>query len=51
VLLTPLEDREDAKRKKAEMNALTFDTLKLARKLEAAGFYPEQAAGASAALA
>jgi hypothetical protein len=33
------------------MNALTFDTLKLARKLEAAGFSPEQAAGASAALA
>ena len=33
------------------MSALTFDTLKLARKLEAAGFSPEQAAGASAALA
>ena len=33
------------------MNALTFDTLKLARKLEAAGFSPEQAAGTSAALA
>jgi hypothetical protein len=33
------------------MNALTFDTLKLARRLEAAGFSPEQAAGASAALA
>jgi hypothetical protein len=33
------------------MNAFTFDTLKLARKLEAAGFSPEQAAGASAALA
>jgi hypothetical protein len=33
------------------MNALTFDTLKLARKLEAAGFSSEQAAGASAALA
>jgi hypothetical protein len=33
------------------MNALTFDTLKLARKLEAAGFSPQQAAGASAALA
>jgi hypothetical protein len=27
------------------MNAPTFDTLKLARKLEAAGFSPEQAAG------
>jgi len=33
------------------MNAFTFDTLKLARKLEAVGFSPEQAAGASAALA
>jgi hypothetical protein len=33
------------------MSTLTFDTLKLARKLEAAGFSPEQAAGASAALA
>jgi hypothetical protein len=31
--------------KPAEMNAPTFDTLKLARKLEAAGFSPEQAAG------
>ena len=33
------------------MNALTFNTLKLARRLEAAGFSAEQAAGASAALA
>jgi len=33
------------------VSPLTFDTLKLARRLEAAGFSPEQAAGASAALA
>ena len=33
------------------MSAVAFDTLKLARKLEESGFSPQQAAGASAALA
>jgi len=33
------------------MSAVAFDTLKLATKLEKAGFSPEQAKGASAALA
>jgi hypothetical protein len=33
------------------MATITFDTLKLARKLEAAGFDPKQAAGAAEALA
>ena len=33
------------------MSAITFDTLKLSRKLESAGFTHEQATGAAAALA
>ena len=33
------------------MSAVAFDTLKLATNLEKAGFSPEQARGASAALA
>ncbi len=33
------------------MTAITFDTLKLARKLEAAGFQPKQAADTAEALA
>ena len=33
------------------MTAITFDTLKLARKLEAAGFQPRQAADTAEALA
>lgn len=33
------------------MSAVAFDTLKLATKLENAGFSPEQAKGAAAALA
>lgn len=33
------------------MSAVDFDTLKLATKLENAGFSPEQAKGAAAALA
>ena len=33
------------------MNAVPFDTLKMAQRLEAAGFAPRQAAGASEALA
>jgi hypothetical protein len=37
--------------KKGRNERADFDTLKLARKLEAAGFSPEQAAGASSALA
>ncbi len=32
------------------MTAITFDTLKLARKLEAAGFQPKQAADTAEAL-
>lgn len=32
------------------MSAITFDTLKLAKKLEAAGFTPQQAAGAVEAV-
>jgi hypothetical protein len=33
------------------MNAIPFDTLKMARKLEAAGFPGPQAAGAAEAMA
>lgn len=33
------------------MTAVTFDTLKFARKLEAAGFQPKQAADTAEALA
>lgn len=33
------------------MNTIAFDTLKLSRKLESAGFTHEQAAGAAEALA
>ena len=33
------------------MSAIAFDTLKLARKLEASGFTAQQAAGAAEALA
>ena len=33
------------------MTAISFDTLKLARKLEAAGFQPKQAADTAEALA
>lgn len=33
------------------MNTMTFDTLKLARRLEASGFTQQQAAGAAEAMA